>query len=589
MKIILRTIGIAVLILAVFMLDCAEPGTRSNRLSASDTTGIILINQVGFSPSAVKIALIRVDAEKFEIVEVSSGKVVFTGRLGIPEYWSFSGDSVRVADFSPVTTPGRYRLCLAGTTSCSAEFIIGKNVYNDLAKASIKAFYFNRSGFRITQEFGTKWARFAGHPDTAVIIHESAASTKRPAGTVISIPGGWYDAGDYNKYIVNSGITTYTLLLFYQLYPEYCNSLILNIPESSNNIPDVVDELLYNLNWMLTMQDPDDGGVYHKLTNKEFGGFEMPDMAKESRDVVQKTTAATLDFVSVMAMASRVFENNGNEQLRNLSERCHVAAGKAMKWAEAHPDILYRQPQDIKTGEYGDKRLDDELFWAKVELSLTGNDPSLLEAIDVKKLKVETPSWNQVEMLGIISLALSENPVFIKRKNEASAVLIAFADTLLAKYKSSAYHVSLDYFRWGSNSDVANQAMLKLIALKLSGDKQFMAAIQSDVDYILGRNATAFCFVTGFGDHSPMHIHHRPSAADGVPEPVPGFLAGGPNTNVLNDCGEAVKRSLFPAKSYIDSDCSYSTNEIAINWNAPLFFMMGAMDEMAETAKRKDP
>ena len=564
--------------IATCSAGCGNARLKNDREATTGTAGVILVNQLGYYPEAEKIALITTHAVDFEVVDAASGRSVYKGITGKPEYWPFSGDTARVADFTRVTTPGRYRVCIGGSSLCSYEFVIGNNIYNDLAKASIKAFYFNRSGFEITEEFGAQWARQAGHPDTAVIIHESAASQTRPEGTVISSPGGWYDAGDYNKYIVNSSITNYTLLLFYQLYPEYCKSLTLNIPESRNDIPDVVDELLYNLKWMLTMQDPADGGVYHKLTNKEFGGFEMPDRATTPRYAVQKTTQAALDFTAVMAMASRVFANDNVEELRNLSKTCLDAARKSMKWAETHPDIIYRQPKDIKTGEYGDKNLDDELAWAKTEMALAADDPSLTVTPDPMKIRLVTLSWNQVEMLGLISLSLSESPGFVTLRTPATEILMAFADTLVRKYESSPYRVSIDYFYWGSNSDVANQAMLELIVMRLTGNKKYLPSIQGDVDYILGRNATGYCFVTGFGELSPKHIHHRPSGSDGVPDPVPGFLAGGPNISVLNDCGESVKRSTFPAKSYNDSECSYSTNEICINWNAPLFFIMGAME-----------
>ncbi len=578
MKTLSNFLSLATSLLLITTTGCGNTGVKAGR--ADSATGAILINQVGYYPEAQKIALIRVKAGNFDVVDVTTGKKVFGAATGAPEYWPLSGDTVRVADFSGLTTPGTYRICLGESDICSADLRIGYGIYTGLAKASVKAFYYNRSGFEITSEFGSEWARPAGHPDTAVILHESAASPLRPAGTVISSPGGWYDAGDYNKYIVNSSITNYTLLLFYQLYPEYCRTLSLNIPESHNDIPDVVDELLYNLKWMLTMQDPADGGVYHKLTNKDFGGFEMPDRATTPRYVVQKTTQAALDFTAVMAMASRVFANDPAEELRNLSETCLEAARKSMKWAEAHPAIIYSQPKDIKTGEYGDSNLDDELAWAKTEMALAEDDPSLTEVPDPAKIKLVTLSWNQVEMLGLISLSLSESPGFVALKTPATDILTAFADTLNRKYHSSPYRVSLDYFYWGSNSDVANQAMLKLIVMRLTGDKKYLPSIQGDVDYILGRNATGYCFVTGFGDLSPLNIHHRPSGADGIAEPVPGFLVGGPNISVLNDCILPVGRSQFPAASYTDSECSYSTNEICINWNAPLVFVMGAMDAM---------
>ncbi len=564
----------------VIFSGCGNPGLQIARLATTDTIGVTMVNQIGYYPDAQKIALIRINAEKFEVIDAFTGKSVFEGITGEPQYWPFSGDTVRTADFTAFTTEGKYKLCPGGSAVCSGEFLISDKIYTDITKALVKALYFNRSGYEITAEYGSKWARKAGHPDTAVIIHESAASKTRPAGTVISSPGGWYDAGDYNKYIVNSSITNYTLLLFYQLNPEYCRSLNIGIPESNNDIADVVDELLYNLRWMLTMQDPADGGVYHKLTNKGFDGFVMPDQAVEPRYVVQKSTQATLDFAAVMAMASRVFANDPSEELRNLSAVCLEAARKAMNWAEKNPGILYKQPSDIMTGVYGDIIIKDDWFWAQSEMALAENNPSALTIEQISGQVAVTPWWKQTEMPGIISLALSDKDNFSGHSKAAADVLIPFADELVRKSDTSAYRVSIDFFMWGSNGDVANQAFLKLIALKLTGDKKYLASAQGDVDYLLGRNATGYCFVTGFGHLSPMNIHHRPSGADGVPEPVPGFLAGGPNTVIMNDCQPPVPRSAFPAKSYSDLECSYSTNEIAINWNAPLIFLLGAMDSM---------
>ncbi|MDZ7634749.1 MAG: glycoside hydrolase family 9 protein [Bacteroidales bacterium] len=539
---------------------------------------MILVNQVGYLPDAEKVALIRSGAEEFEIIDAVTGKVVFNGPAGEPRYWEFSGDTVRAADFTALVTPGTYRLCLAGTESCSGDFRIAADVYNQIAKASVKSYYLNRSGFEITEEFGSKWARPAGHPDTAVIVHKSAASAGRPEGTIISSPGGWYDAGDYNKYIVNSSITNYTLLLFYQLFPVYCRSLELNIPESGNDIPDLVDELLWNLRWYLTMQDPADGGVYHKLTNDNFYGFEMPHEATQPRYVVQKSTAAALDFAAVTAMAGRLFASDPSDELKALSAVCLEASARAMKWAEANPDKIYIQPKDISTGAYGDDNLTDELFWAKAELALARG---IIPGDDfLSGISAGTPTWNQSATLGLISLALSDAESFSELRETSKALLVDYADGLLKKSASSPYRISLDWFAWGSASDVANQAMLKLIAMKLTGDNKYLPSVQADVNWLLGTNPTGYCFVTGFGTLSPMNIHHRPSGADGVPEPVPGFLVGGPNTVVLTDCPPTANRSTFPAKSYTDSECSYSTNEIAINWNAPLVFVLGAMDSM---------
>lgn len=589
---------IATVATVITVAGCGSKALIKARAVAPVATEVVLVNQVGYLPGAHKVALIRADAEIFELIDAVTGMNVYGGEPGEPHFWELSGDTVRVADFSRFTTPGTYRICLTGTEVCSAPFRISDDVYSKIMREAVQSYYLNRSGIEITEEHGGKWVRPAGHPDTVVLIHKSAASASRREGTVISSPGGWYDAGDYNKYIVNSSITNYTLLLFYQLYPDYCRSLSLNIPESGNDLPDLLDELLYNLSWMLTMQDPADGGVYHKLTNKDFGGFEMPDKAVTPRYVVQKSTQAALDFTAVMAMASRVFADDPSEEIRKLSVVCLEAARNAMKWAEKNPDVIYKQPADVKTGEYGGSQVKQEFFWATAELALAESVNAAatpaggaraevtqetiipITLTSLSGIKPSTPQWNNVEMLGVISLALSDNPAFAELKSAAVTLLKGYADDLKKKSEDSPYRISLDFFAWGSNSDVANQAMLKLIAMKLTGDEGYLPSVQGDVDYLLGRNATGYCFVTGFGHLSPMNIHHRPSGADGVGEPVPGFLVGGPNISVMDDCYPTVKRSEFPAASYTDSECSYSTNEICINWNAPLVFVLGAMDAM---------
>ncbi|MCX6224803.1 MAG: glycoside hydrolase family 9 protein, partial [Bacteroidia bacterium] len=556
----MKTLSTIIFILAITLFcNCNSSATSviSGDKTSPDTLGRILVNQVGYQPNSVKVALLRIKTEKFDVIDAASGKVVFTGKPGPFKYWDLSGDSVCTADFSKVITPGKYQICLNNRSVCSYAFEIGQGVYNGIAKASLKAFYLNRSGMEITKEFGGKWARPAGHSDTSVFVHSSAASDKRPEGFKISSPGGWYDAGDYNKYVVNSGISTYTLLLFCQMYPGYCKNFKDNIPESSNNISDVMDELLYNLRWMLTMQDPNDGGVYHKLTNKKFSDFGMPDKATDPRYVVLKSTAASLDFAATMAMASRVFAISESPELKKLGITCIEAAKKAYSWAKANPAIYYKNPSDISTGAYDDIEVNDEFFWAGSELGLAENDLTLISKKEIESQKIMVQSWDYSGMSGIISLSLSDNSVTSEYKAEAQKILVAFADRLVEKSENSPYKVSLDFFKWGSNSDVANIALIKLVAYKISGDKKYLASIQGDVDYLLGRNATGYCFVTGFGGKQVMNIHHRPSGSDGLTEPYPGFLAGGPNTITFADCPD-INRSKFPAKSFVDDVCSYS-------------------------------
>ncbi|MBX9852772.1 MAG: glycoside hydrolase family 9 protein [Cytophagaceae bacterium] len=178
--------------------------------------------------------------------------------------------------------------------------------------------------------------------DNNVLVHNSAANAFRPTGTIISSPRGWYDAGDYNKYIVNSGITTYTVLSLYEQYPLYFDTVNLNIPESGNTLPDILDEALWNVRWMLTMQDPSDGGVYHKLTTADFSGTVMPHINTSTRYVVQKSTGATLNFAAVMAQAARIFSLYPT-QLPGLADSCINASVNAWIWSRKNPNVQYNQ------------------------------------------------------------------------------------------------------------------------------------------------------------------------------------------------------------------------------------------------------
>ncbi len=533
----------------------------------------VLIPQTGFKTSLNKIAVVRAQTDSFTVEDLNS-QVVLKGKFSESVLWPFSDEKVRKADLSEIRIPGDYYLTVKGSSEKTA-FGIYEYTYSDIADAAVRALYYNRCSYPIDPQYGGKWARKAGHPDTRVYIHKSAVSEGRPEGFVVSSPGGWYDAGDYNKYIVNSAISTYTMLLAYQMYPEFWNKRCLNIPESGNVIPDVLDETLYNLRWMLTMQDTD-GGVYHKCTTLAFEGFIMPEEAYEKRYMIQKNTAATLDFAATMAYASRLL-SKFPKALPGLADSCKNAAMKAWEWSKLHPSILYRQPADVSTGAYGDMNIKDEWFWAGVEMSILAgkNFPDSL----LKVLKFKTPSWGSVGTLGLISAITSKDQIGSGQYNSCKKLFFEYTDGLVTISEKAAYPVSLDYFAWGSNSDVANQGLLKMVAYAVQPDQKYLFSATNDMNYLTGVNPTGYCYITGFGKKSSMNIHHRPSATDKILDPVPGFLAGGPNTVVFIDCPDA-KRSKLPALSYVDEVCSYSTNEIAINWNTPLVFLSGALSSI---------
>ncbi len=562
------------------------------RAAAQIAADNIRLNQIGFYPAAPKIAvLVGTDSGAFYLADARTRKKVYTGRLSETRTNVISKKKTRIADFSAFQKPGKYILMIPDA-GASYPFLIEPNVHRAAATGAVKGFYYQRASTALPEKYAGKWARPEGHPDDSVLIHPSAATEKRPAGTVISSPRGWYDAGDYNKYVVNSGITMGTLFSLYEDFPDYVKGLPTNIPESGNGVPDLLNEALWNLRWMLTMQDPDDGGVYHKLTNAAFDPMVMPEQARKPRYVVQKNTIAALDFAAVVAQAARIFKGFPKET-PGLADSCLTAAVKAWKWAEANPDDRYRQNDmngrfepKITTGGYEDGAGADEWIWAASELYITTREDTYYQAVQLlPDTLFRLPSWNQVALLGYYSLLRQEKTLTALGKKDLPALkqkILAFSDRLLQGVDQQAFNTvmgrSAKDFIWGSSAVAANEGIALIQAFRISGSKKYLRGALSNIDYLLGRNATGYSFLTGFGARTPMHIHHRPSEADGVADPVPGLLSGGTNPGQQDKC------SGYPTKiadeSYLDAVCAYASNEIAINWNAPLVYLLAAMEAL---------
>ena len=552
----------------------------------------IKLNQLGFYPNAPKIAVLTGtdSAADFYITSTNLRDTFFTGKLSAEKQSAYSSTKTRIADFSALNTNGSFVVYIPGIGH-SYIFEINDSVNSNAAKATLKGFYYQRASMPLDEKYAGKWHRGIGHPDNVVYIHPSAATSQRPAGTVISTPGGWYDAGDYNKYIVNSGITMGTLLSACEDFPNYFEQLKTNIPGSESGIPDILNETIYNLRWMISMQDPNDGGVYNKCTNAAFDPFVMAGVTKAPRYVVQKGTGATLDFAAVTAQASRIFKKYKN-QLPGLSDSCLNASQKAWQWALRNPDLAYNQQAmnekykpAIITGAYGDKNFNDEWFWAASELYITTKVKRFYDTLNNHiNDSVSLPSWSNLGMLGYYSLLRfsKELPSFpAKQIALMKDKLLSIANTYKAKSYANAFGTvmgqTVSDFNWGGNSTAANEGILLINAYILSGDKKYIDFALSNLDYLLGRNATGYCFITGIGSKPPMCPHHRQSTADGITDPVPGLLVGGPNPGMQDKCNYEFTE---PETAYSDAVCSYASNEIAINWNAHVVYLANAIEAL---------
>lgn len=587
----MRTIACCFALICCAIIAHSQPGVNQD----------IRVNQVGYISTLPKVAVLVTDTPvtaSFRVVDKVNNKVVFTGKPGDIAQSHNSSLKTQALEFTKLRKPGNYYIEIASVGK-SWHFTITESPLYGAAVASAKGFYFQRTNELLPAKHADKWSRSAGHADTVVLIHPSAVSSSRPEKSQISSPGGWYDAGDYNKYIVNSGISTGTLLMAVEMYSSFVKGMELNIPQSGNGVPDLLDEAIYNLRWMLTMQDPVDGGVYHKLTNAAFDGMVMPGVTTDPRYVVQKGTGAALNLAAVSALASRVIKPY-EHQYPGLADSCWKAAERAYSWALANPELIYDQrainvkfDPDISTGEYGDRNFTDEWIWASSELHVTSRNEKYLEDLQ-RRLKdsVSLPSWNQVAALGYYSMINNRRKLSANAKAIASRMqqqLQTIADRYVESISTNAFKTVMGQsrrdFLWGSSAVAANQGMLLMHIFRATGKQSYLETALTNADYLLGRNATGYSFLTGVGSKLPMHPHHRPSEADGIEEPVPGLLVGGPNPGMQDKCNYTFKE---PERAYTDEACSYASNEIAINWNAPAVFLFTAISAEAGTKQKRE-
>ena len=540
----------------------------------------IRVNQIGYITNDVKTAFIaNKNATSFEIKNAQSDETVYQGKPSESSYWNMSEENLQTIDFSDFKQEGSYYI-MCGDEKSFPFKIQNENIYNEISKASIRAFYYWRASTELLPQHatynGTDFSRPMGHKDDVVKIHSSAATKSRPEGTIVSAPKGWYDAGDYNLYVVNAGISYHALAFAYEMMPEYYNSLNLNIPESGNGVPDILNELKWELDWLFAMQD-EDGGVYVKLSSLRFCSMIMPHEDNLDRYMIGKSTSSALDFAAMMAMSARIFKPY-EHIFPNISAKATNAAKRAWNWAKSNPTIYYKNPSGVFTGGYGDNDMSDEFFWAAAELYVTTNDEKYFKELDFSQ-EFTVPEWGNVRTLGLMSLMLHKNTETAKI-SPAIESFSALTKKLYEMYEQSANKLAIEKFNWGSNGVIASTGALFGLAYQIYGDEKYRRAMIDSWNYLLGCNPTDYCFISGFGSKYPKHFHDRRCTSDGIEEPIPGYLAGGATNIILRDCGAKGYPSTTPAGCYRDAICSFSTNEIAINWNAPFALLAGMIDSM---------
>ncbi|MBR6107076.1 MAG: glycoside hydrolase family 9 protein [Oscillospiraceae bacterium] len=519
----------------------------------------IIANQVGYRTNDKKTAVVRKDGQsEFKVVNADTGAVAYTGTLSEGISNSSANETDYIADFSEVKDAGTYYIT-CGSLDKSYPFVIADNPYEKLAADTVRMFYLQRCGCKIED---ADFSHASCH-DTMATIYGTSDK--------IDVTGGWHDAGDYGRYTVAGAKAVADLLYAYQANPSMFSDSI-GIPESGNGVPDILDEVKYELDWMLKMQAAD-GGVYHKVTCETFPGYVMPTAETKPLIVTPVSTTATADFCACMAMAAEFYKDIN----KDYADKCLAAAKKAWSFLEAHPEFIYKNPSDISTGDYGDKRDSDERYWAACQMYRATGDASYLDKATSLQSGLD---WSTVGDYGNIALAtMEENDTNKSYRDKAIASIAASAENAKSIVNSSPYGSPITKYNWGSNMTIANAGIL----LAMNGNQDEANEV---MNYLLGKNPLGTCFVTGFGTVSPENPHHRPSMAVGKAQP--GMLVGGVNSSLEDSAAKAYCKTAPAAKCYIDNAESYSTNEITIYWNSPLVYLL-AVSEAAQNTQIDPP
>ena len=353
-----------------------------------DDTGRVAVNQIGYRPSSEKTVIYNGGsaAETFAIVDASTGENVFEGKLSSPVQDAATDSLVMKGDFTGLETPGTYSVCVE-TPDGPLEtpgFVIADDAYEEVYRAAVKMLDLQRCGTELPEESAGAYVHPVCHAGEAVIY--GTEETK-------DVAGGWHDAGDYGRYVVAGAKAAADLMLAFEDYDLTDDDL--GIPESGNGIPDILDEVRWELEWMLKMQEPATGGVYHKVTCKVFPGTVMPEDETDTLYLAPVSTAATGDFAAVCAKAAGIYRPWDGA----FADKMLEAARAAWNYVKDSEDTEgFRNPDEIVTGEYPDSETGDEVFWAAAELFLAGEPGT--EAVVDRRFRDDGPGFGWADISG---------------------------------------------------------------------------------------------------------------------------------------------------------------------------------------------
>ena len=521
----------------------------------------IRLNTIGYLPESEKIATVAAPCSDFEVIRVDGGTSAFEGKAGRAQLNPDTDEQVYLVDFSDLTEAGTYRLAVDGVDE-SVAFEIRDDVYTEPFQVVTRAMYLWRCGIAVEGEYkGHTFRHEACHMEDAYLDYVGGGHVVRPS------TGGWHDAGDYNKYVVNAGITVDSMLRAWEDFGAEIGNIPLDLPEAGGAFPEFLAEIKWETDWVLTMQQ-EDGSVLHKVSTLRFGGFLPPEDEDTPRYMVPWSTVATANFVALLAKASSSFRPYDE----TYADRCLEAAIKSYRFLQAHPRQHRADQSEFSTGQYTSEDSDERL-WAAAEIWEATGDASALKDLEQRIRKSGAKfdfgfDWGGLNNLGFLTYLMSERDG--KNKRLVSTLKKSLFKTVdrMCNYSSAhGYARPYDEYYWGCNGAVARQSILLHAAWKLDPKPAYQANILNALNHLFGRNVHGRSYVTGLGDQPPLYPHDRRLDFENPGIAWPGYLVGGPNPK---------------AADWFDTIENYRTNEIAINWNGALIYAIACALEVSE-------
>jgi endoglucanase len=555
----------------------------------------IRVNQIGYLPLGEKYAhvadfpeALTVDVgTRFEVRSAANNEIAYAGTLALvdPHEPFVSGEKVLRADFGRLWRPGRYYLVVdASGIDPSPAFEVGWRLYEPALRDATRYFFYQRQGIAIEEPFAEGFARGLGHPG-------DVAAMMRSSGAVRDVSQGWYDAGDYGKYTPFAAAPVVDLLDAYGMFP-YVFGDDSNIPESGNGKADVLDEVKWELDWLLKMQDAESGGFYHLIypNNCPGSGSCRPEDITEQRYVEDlmggvpnvRPTASTAKAVAALAHAARAYRHYDDAYADRL-----LAAAEA-GWA-----YLQANPQNIPaTGFNGEQSTDDaERLWAAGELFRTTQKP-VYDRYFRDRYQAYAWTWTSTtdnsgypEMRAFIAY-LSAPKAKSEVRNWFRPLYRAWRAQQFARTQKTwrnflddgSGDFGSDYY-WGSNAVTLATITTIATADRAIGDFfdiELVKAARAQLNYVLGVNPLRKSYVTGFGADSASRIFSAIYSSERYPTAQPpGILAEGPNQY------QGWRYSRFFGKCYADTNTDWTVSEHAIYYNASLVFVLALADGTA--------